>query len=125
MPYKNQAKQKAAQARYFQENRDRLREAQNSRRSLMRRRAHEIKALTPCKDCGETFPHYIMQFDHLPQFEKAFNVSMISRCPSMEALMEEIAKCDVVCSNCHAHRTFMRKRSRKESSPLIPKDALG
>ena len=124
MPYKDAQKQKAAQARYFQENKDRLREVQNQKRSLMRRKIQEIKSATPCRDCGEAFPHYIMQFDHLPQFKKVFTIGTTSNAPSMEALLVEIGKCEIVCANCHAHRTFMR--SRKESNLLTPlRGALG
>lgn len=118
MPYKDAQKQKAAQARYFQENKDRLREVQNRKRNLMRRKIQEIKAETPCRDCGESFPHYIMQFDHLPRFKKAFTIGTTSNAPSMDALLAEIDKCEIVCANCHAHRTFMR--SRKESNLLTP-----
>jgi len=25
----------------------------------------------------------------------------------MEEIVEEIAKCDIVCSNCHKHRTWV------------------
>ncbi len=108
MPYKDPKKQKAALARYFQENKGRIRKSQNLKRNLLRRRIQEVKEQTPCKDCGETFPHYVMDFDHLPGTEKLFNITKVSACPSMEALEKEIAKCEVVCANCHRHRTFMR-----------------
>ncbi len=108
MPYKDPQKQKAALARYFQENKERLRRAQNKKRSLYRRRIQEVKESTPCKDCGESFPHYVMDFDHLPGSKKKFNIGKAAYAPSMEALEAEMAKCDVVCANCHRHRTFMR-----------------
>ena len=127
MPYKDPQKQKQAQARYFKENQARLRGSQNVKRNLMRRLTQDIKGSTPCRDCGESFPHYIMEFDHLPQFKKSFNVSNISGCSSMEALKAEISKCDVVCSNCHAHRTFMRQTKEPEGvEPSHPvRGALG
>lgn len=109
MPYKDPQKQKESQARYFQENKKQLAAAQNKRRNVLRRRIQEIKESTPCTDCGIQYPPYVLDFDHLPQFKKAFNVTMLSDCPSALALEEEIAKCEVVCANCHRHRTFMRK----------------
>jgi hypothetical protein len=109
MPYKDPEKQKAAQARYYQENKTRLNKSQNIKRNLWRRRTQEVKENSPCKDCGERFPHYVMDFDHLPENEKLFNIgAQLARFPSLAALEEEMAKCDVVCANCHRHRTFMR-----------------
>lgn len=109
MPYKDPEKQKAAVARYFQENKSRLQKSKNVKRNLYRRRIQEVKESTPCADCGFKYPHYIMDFDHLPGSEKLFDIATVALCPSAEALEEEIKKCDVVCSNCHRHRTFMRK----------------
>lgn len=68
----------------------------------------------PCKDCGRTYPPYIMDFDHLPQYEKKYEISSIAggRYP-ISTLKDEIAKCDVVCSNCHRERTHQRGYSTK------------
>jgi hypothetical protein len=41
-----------------------------------------------------------MQFDHLG--DKAFNISMEGRHFSFARLSREVAKCEVVCANCHA-----------------------
>jgi hypothetical protein len=50
-----------------------------------------------------------MHFDHV-RGEKLFN---ISRCAwhgiTLAKLKVEIAKCDVVCANCHAIRTHERR----------------
>jgi hypothetical protein len=52
-----------------------------------------------------------MEFDHLPGFEKTNNVgNMKSR--SREAILAEIAKCEIVCGNCHRARTWLRGRER-------------
>ncbi len=57
-----------------------------------------------CKDCNIKYPYYVMQFDH--KFDKKFNVSrMANRC-SWKQIIEEISKCDIVCGNCHAERTW-------------------
>lgn len=57
----------------------------------------------PCADCGQSYPFYVMDFDH--QKDKLFNIGKASCC-SVETLQREIAKCDVVCANCHRIRTF-------------------
>lgn len=60
----------------------------------------------PCKDCGQRYPSYVMDFDHL--HDKKFVIGSYTFV-TVEALLEEIAKCDVVCANCHRERTHRRK----------------
>ena len=59
----------------------------------------------PCVDCGETDP-MVLEFDHLR--DKAFNISegLVDR--GWHAVLDEIAKCEVVCANCHRRRTAQR-----------------
>lgn len=65
----------------------------------------------PCADCGGSFPVVCMQYDHLPEYVKCFNISEAVRDGSAtkDELLAEIAKCDVVCANCHAIRTSNRQ----------------
>jgi hypothetical protein len=50
-----------------------------------------------------------MHWDHLPGFEKEDSVATIlQRTYSREAVLKEIAKCELVCANCHAERTHCR-----------------
>lgn len=58
----------------------------------------------PCADCGIKYPSYVMDFDHLDPALKIKNVSLL-KAHSLEKLYAEIAKCEVVCSNCHRIRT--------------------
>jgi len=67
-----------------------------------------IKEGKPCADCGLTFPPYVMDFDH-PDDNKHDNVSrMANTTVSVKRLLDEIAKCVLVCSNCHRIRTHNR-----------------
>lgn len=68
----------------------------------------EIKEKTPCADCGVQYPHYVMDFDHRPGAVKKGIVSRMTLTHSRSGVMAEIAKCDIVCSNCHRSRTFHR-----------------
>lgn len=80
------------------------------RRALLDARSDWLKAqkARPCHDCGVTFPHYAMDFDHVPERgPKLFTIaSNLGR--SIEVLEAEIAKCDLVCANCHRSRTHHR-----------------
>lgn len=62
----------------------------------------------PCMDCGVQYPYYVMQFDHV-RGEKKFNFSSAHvDFRNFDSIVEEMLKCDVVCANCHAIRTYSR-----------------
>lgn len=61
----------------------------------------------PCADCGVKYPYYVMQFDH--RGDKLFHIASFSITGRLAVLLAEIAKCDVVCANCHAERTHQQR----------------
>jgi hypothetical protein len=63
----------------------------------------------PCADCGER-DVVVLEFDHVRGKRIGISRLMLSG-GSIRVLMEEIAKCDVVCANCHRRRTYMRSGS--------------
>lgn len=65
----------------------------------------------PCVDCNGKFDPVCMDFDHRPGETKLGCVSAMfaRRRVSLEVIMEEIKKCDLVCSNCHRLRTKARR----------------
>lgn len=82
----------------------------NYRRSRARAYIQEYKNSRPCVDCGESYPYWIMEFDHLDPKLKLFGVSRFpTKGDSLELVKSEIDKCELVCSNCHKNRTHMRK----------------
>ena len=64
-----------------------------------------------CVDCGWRLHPRALEFDHLPGSVKVANIaSMISRTQySIEQIRAEMAKCEVVCANCHRIRTYTRE----------------
>lgn len=68
----------------------------------------------PCVDCENSYPPYVMDLDHV-RGVKSFNISRAARLGvSINTLLTEIEKCEVVCSNCH------RLRTHSPSGTLIP-----
>jgi len=60
-----------------------------------------------CADCGEDDSR-VLQFDHV-RGEKRGNVTqMVSSGYGWDKILEEIAKCEIVCANCHIKRTAQR-----------------
>ena len=89
----------------------------NRKRELARikKNREAIKQVTrdakkkPCADCGVAYPWYVMQFDHV-RGEKKFILCMSHMRQGKRKVLAEIAKCDVVCANCHAQRTWSRSQ---------------
>jgi hypothetical protein len=64
---------------------------------------------TPCQDCNGRFPAAAMDFDHRdPRTKRSSVTRMIGRAGT-RTLLDEVAKCDIVCANCHRMRTFQRR----------------
>ena len=63
----------------------------------------------PCMDCLKVLPWCAMDFDHRPGTIKEFRVAYMGGVPAttrqVSKVEQEIAKCDLVCSNCHRIRT--------------------
>lgn len=67
----------------------------------------------PCVDCGIKYPSYVMDFDHIDATTKVTNICNLKRHRVAFVKIEaEIAKCEVVCANCHRERTNKRNPAR-------------
>ena len=65
-----------------------------------------------CQDCGLPHPTWRLDFDHRPGEVKVREVSRLPQAMvSDKTLLDEIAKCDLVCANCHRDRTHARNES--------------
>ena len=92
--------------------------ASTDKKSVAKQKAHlaeyirQYKQRHPCMDCKEFYPYYVMDFDHV-RGKKHKNVMELIPTLSKKKIDEEIAKCEIVCSNCHRIRTHMRKMAKK------------
>jgi hypothetical protein len=78
----------------------------NGDKSIIRNKifVYDYYSKHPCVDCGED-DVIVLHFDHV-RGEKDIEVSyMAAHGYSIDRLKAEIAKCDVVCANCHMRRT--------------------
>jgi hypothetical protein len=91
----------ANRQRYIDQARRRKEEVRATNYELLIRflRAH------PCVDCGED-DVMVLEFDHIA--EKSFHITAAITYRAWSDILVEIAKCDVVCANCHRRRTAQR-----------------
>jgi len=101
------------QKKYYATNSFYYKERSASLKKDLREKITSIKEGSPCFDCGISYPYYVMQFDHTSD-DKEFNIgSAVILGIGEQRLLEEIAKCDLVCANCHCQRTHDRRVAKK------------
>lgn len=110
---------------------NRVRHVQNVRRRNDKHRRELYRFLAgflrenPCVDCGESDIR-CLEFDHRPGEGKHKMISaLIAEPASLAKLLREMAKCDVVCANCHRRRTSTRGGYWKEAFHLEAEVATG
>jgi hypothetical protein len=66
-----------------------------------------LKETTPCADCGNFYPYYVMDFDHV-RGNKKFNLAH-AKLHGFNKVKLELEKCEIVCANCHRIRTYSKQ----------------
>lgn len=113
MPYRDRDKRRAWNRRYLREvwyprNKGKHKRFVRSAVAKVQALIQAAKAV-PCADCCVQYPPCAMQFDHISG--KTFTIGGVRRLGyGIERVRREIAKCEVVCANCHAVRTWTRKQ---------------
>lgn len=90
---------------YYRKNREKV--LADTRARFLRGRAliHSLKENVPCVDCGVVFHPVAMDWHHQDRKEKIVGVSQM-RGYSEAKIRAEIAKCVLICANCHRVRHF-------------------
>jgi hypothetical protein len=105
MPYKDIEKQKQAQHFSYLKNKEEIYRRSKKKKSENMKWLDEQKN-KPCLDCGRQFPPYVMEFHHRQPKEKIMSIGRMIITRSRQKIIEEISKCDLVCSNCHRIREY-------------------
>ena len=96
-----------------------------NRAAIIRELVREIRE-APCTDCGMQYPFYVMEFDHrdgdAPRRKgsrRGMSIAAMCRRLSVDAIAEELSKCDLVCANCHKIRTYRRSHIDPPVRPVV------
>lgn len=93
--------QNAAWRKWYAKNAARKMAWQKRRRDEMRTWWRELKGSKRCEVCGEATPE-CLQFHHRGSGSKEIALSTaIFNGWSRERILAEVAKCSVLCANCH------------------------
>jgi hypothetical protein len=101
MAYANVEDRKAACKKHYAENKQAYLDRNKRKLDAIVEFLDEFKATASCEKCGEDHPA-TLDFHHRDPNEKEYNIgAMVSRVASIDTVRREIAKCMVLCSNCH------------------------
>jgi hypothetical protein len=117
MAYKdpNDPRQKAAQRRWYELNKDKVNATNTKNRTAYRKKWNDYKASLKCTNCGEDHPA-TFDFHHVDRTNKRSVNELISNWQFAEAL-KEIEKCVVLCANCH--RKLHHKEYQEKKNPAL------
>lgn len=120
MSYSDPEKQKESRQRWMSDNRDRMRDyhreyrRNNKEQYLASKERYRNTQLAKIKDWFEDYSQTMkcshcpethvacLDFHHIiPSTKRASVRDMMRGHHSFESLMEEVAKCEILCSNCH------------------------
>lgn len=95
--------------KHYAEHRQKYIDQAAARRRAFKEEIWELKR-QPCMDCKQIFNPWQMHFDHRDNDRNgATPISHLVNMNKRTKALEEIEKCDLVCANCHADRTYQRQ----------------
>lgn len=106
----------AYRKKHYQENRSKYIDKARRNELEYKRQYYEWLSTKSCTDCGISDIRVLEQ-DHLG--DKEYNISAKIGGITLEAMMPELNKCEVVCANCHRIRTITRGGWDREYSVLV------
>lgn len=74
----------------------------------------DLKVSSGCLTCGIKHPAFL-EFHHRDPKEKSFGLGQL-KVRSMSRILFEVAKCDVLCANCHRLRHWAEKQEAKAAA---------
>lgn len=99
---KNREAHRAYSRAYNERHRERIaaqkRDQYEKKATLLRR----LKTIVGCQKCGYREHHAALHFHHRDPSTKSGDPMTMFTNRSMERVKAEIAKCDVLCANCHS-----------------------
>lgn len=115
IPYRNSAEYKAkrnAYAKKYYKNKYSAKQIQNNHKCRRKNRdwLQELKSTLKCNRCPESDAD-CLDFHHANPNEKEYNIfEMVGHGYGKKTILAEIAKCEVLCANCHRKHHAAERR---------------
>jgi hypothetical protein len=129
MPYKDPAIRKEKQAQYskahYERNKQNIIKKINAKKKVHRTWFNNYKSTLKCIQCGYDHPA-ALDFHHVERKKNNKKVNeLVSDGHTKKRILEEIAKCVVLCSNCHRvhhHEERVMLAKQRKSSKIHTSD---
>jgi len=103
---------------YYQKNRAYYDQKNDERRQMLRDFILEQKVGRVCERCGISDIR-VLDFHHLDRDGKEGSIGKaVSKNWSKERIVREIAKCQVLCSNCHRILHWEERHGQRDTRPV-------
>jgi hypothetical protein len=119
MPYKDPAVRRVKQAEYsktyYEKNKQEVIVRNNKRKKTQAAKFAEFKATLSCTKCGESHPA-TLDFHHVAYHPSNKKVhKLVGDGHWWKRIEEEIAKCIVLCANCHRIHHYEERQQNKKT----------
>jgi hypothetical protein len=104
MPYTDAEMQSQSQRSSYERNRDKALARAKQQKKDLRDWMNQLKTGVACLDCGLDWPPFVMEYHHRDPDTKTKKVSWLLYNASRQRILDEVAKCDLLCANCHRIR---------------------
>ncbi len=122
-------KQQKYKKKYYKKNKEYYKEYHEKRKEKYKVKRKEkynkrkkyidqIKLESGCVFCGYNEHPAALDFDHIDPLIKISNISNLLL-GSLNSLQAEIAKCQVLCSNCHRIKTYEERQENTETTQKL------
>jgi len=109
MPYKDKQKQKESQFKWYLRNKSQVDARTQQGRLEKKQYIANVKSQHACT-CGED--DFVCKDFHHCTGKKEFKISAAIRLYGLRKIKRELAKCEVLCANCH------RKKHKNDNKPI-------
>ncbi len=101
MPYADPEKQAAYQREHYQKNKSVWNERNRRKRDAARKYRDAFKKASGCLFCGARWPELPLTAFHFHHVDRRTKRGRVSNARSLRWLKQEIARCVVLCVECH------------------------
>jgi hypothetical protein len=84
---------------------------QVNKRAYGRSILHRYKLMKGCVKCGYKEHPVALEFNHINPELKKFNIASRAAAIKSAAFKEELAKCEILCANCHRIHTYGKEEA--------------
>ncbi len=124
MPYKDKGKRLETQRKHYANNKERV--AAKTRRHRTKKKAEwaAFKKTLQCMKCGQNHPA-TLDFHHVIKDPSNNKINELIRRNAWSLVYAELAKCVVLCSNCHRihhHNEMVYDKKVRKKKKLLAQD---